>query len=206
MQTKLDEAVGKLVDFTSDFLRLRECDFQVLTPAGVCVCRLAENADISAVDVERYKRLAVQQEKSITALQARNQESEARARAGAVNVDVVEQMRSERDQISTLVNLHSCQLIHATAPPRGTQLSAYIELSSRNAVVHRVHSGPDCIVRSAQLKKRRFMFKELQFELLATQAALDAECDLPDAATADAAIRELKGRLARLEARRAQLS
>jgi hypothetical protein len=146
MQTKLDEAVGKLVDFTSDFLRLRECDFQVLTPAGVCVCRLAENADISAVDVERYKRLAVQQEKSITALQA------------------------------------------------------------RNAVVHRVHSGPDCIVRSAQLKKRRFMFKELQFELLATQAALDAECDLPDAATADAAIRELKGRLARLEARRAQLS
>lgn len=66
-------------------------------------CYLAENADISAVDVERYKRLAVQQEKSITALQARNQESEARARDGAVNADMVEQLRSERDQISTLV-------------------------------------------------------------------------------------------------------
>ena len=50
------------------------------------------------------------------------------------------------------------------------------------------------------------MFNELQFELLATQAALDAECELPDAATADAAIRVLKGRLTRLEARRGQVS
>ena len=57
-----------------------------------------------------------------------------------------------------------------------------------------------------QLKKRRFMFKEMEFELLSTQAALDAECDLPDAVTADAAIRLLKDRLARLEARRAGLN
>ena len=55
------------------------------------------------MDVERYKRLAVQQEKSITALQARNQETEARARDGAANADMVEQLRNERDQMSMLV-------------------------------------------------------------------------------------------------------
>ena len=157
------------------------------------------------MDVERYKRLAVQQEKSITALQARNQEIEARARDGAVNADLVEQLRSERDQISTLVRTQ-------TLPP--TRQHANIPRASRESrpklspdVVHRVVlNSLSVVVRSAQLKKRRFMFTELQFELLATQAALDAECELPDAATADAAIRELKGRLTRLEARRAQLS
>lgn len=60
--------------------------------------------------------------------------------------------------------------------------------------------------RVSQLKKRRFMCKELEFELLASQAALDAECEVPDAATADAAIRLLRDRLARLEGRRSGMN
>eukprot|EP01043_Picozoa_sp_COSAG02_P026952 COSAG02_NODE_1568_length_11897_cov_632.076454_3_plen_73_part_00 len=59
---------------------------------------------------------------------------------------------------------------------------------------------------ASQLKKRRFMCKELEFELLASQAALDAECELPEPATVDAAIRILKDRLARLESRRMGLN
>lgn len=74
--------------------------------AGFASIGNTEAADIAGVDVERYKRLAVQQEKSITALQARNQESEARARDGALNADMVDQLRSERDQISLLVRSH----------------------------------------------------------------------------------------------------
>ena len=73
-----------------------------------CLLGNVEAADIAGVDVERYKRLAVQQEKSITALQARNQETEARARDGAANADMVEQLRNERDQISMLVRAHPC--------------------------------------------------------------------------------------------------
>ena len=53
--------------------------------------------------------------------------------------------------------------------------------------------------------QRRFLYKELQFELTATQATIDAECELPDTATADATLRELKARLARLEERRAAM-
>lgn len=60
------------------------------------------------MDVERYKRLAVQQEKSITALQARNQEAEARVREGAANADLVEQLRNELDQVSMLVRAQPC--------------------------------------------------------------------------------------------------
>ena len=74
-----------------------------MLPLPTCNLDTTEAADIATVDVERYKRLAVQQEKSITALQARNQETEARARDGAVNADMVEQLRNERDQMSMLV-------------------------------------------------------------------------------------------------------
>ena len=58
----------------------------------------------------------------------------------------------------------------------------------------------------SQLKKRRFMCKELEFELMASQAALDAECELPDVETADAAIRLLRDRLTRLESRRSGMN
>lgn len=77
-------------------------------PLPVCFRDNIEAADIAGVDVERYKRLAVQQEKSITALQARNQEAEARAREGAANTDMVEQLRNELDQVSMLVRAQPC--------------------------------------------------------------------------------------------------
>ena len=101
MQAKIDVAAG-----TSSPLHLLRNAAARYADGVVFACTNTEAADIAGVDVERYKRLAVQQEKSITALQARNQEAEARARDGAVNADIVAQLRNERDQISTLVRSH----------------------------------------------------------------------------------------------------
>ncbi len=167
------------------------------------------------MDVERYKRLAVQQEKSITALQARNQETEARARDGAANADMVEQLRNERDQISMLVRAHPC-LFSIARGLLSKPASDRVGLSGCHGHLRTSQSPSVCLLmlnmavcvrmRVPQLKKRRFMCKELEFELLASQAALDAECELPDTATADAAIRILQDRLARLESRRMGLN
>ena len=73
-----------------------------------------ELADVATIDVERYKRLAVQQEKSITALQARLEGTEARARDGAVNADLVDQLRTERDQMAAL--LKKVRPAHSSSP------------------------------------------------------------------------------------------
>jgi len=78
-----------------------------------------ELADVATIDVERYKRLAVQQEKSITALQARLEGTEARARDGAVNADLVDQLRTERDQMAALLKkVRPAQLLLTQARPR----------------------------------------------------------------------------------------
>ena len=89
-----------------------------------------ELADVATIDVERYKRLAVQQEKSITALQARLEGTEARARDGAVNADLVDQLRTERDQMAALLkkvrpaNSSSPKPVRAAFVPTGMMINS----------------------------------------------------------------------------------
>ena len=95
-----------------------------------------ELADVATIDVERYKRLAVQQEKSITALQARLEGTEARARDGAVNADLVDQLRTERDQMAALLKkVRPAQLLLTQSPsaprlcPAGMMIIMIVTLS-----------------------------------------------------------------------------
>ena len=53
--------------------------------------------------------------------------------------------------------------------------------------------------------QRRFLFKELEFQLTVVQATIDTECDLPSVEAADAALRELRMRIGRIEQKRDSL-
>lgn len=114
----------------------------------------------------------------------------------------VETARSEAERYKRLAEQHQKQI--GGLQTRLEQTEARARKGAAQAdTVEQLGAERDQV--SKLLKKRRFLYKELEFQLTVIQATIDAECELPTREAADAVLRELHMRVQRIEERRRTL-